>query len=155
MAARFSAVIVASIAVVGITAATATASPAGGHSTAASGARALGKYAKPEKWEYHFTGLKAGEWYGPVECKGKHESNEKKGYPGTETSGGRDVEKCKSTTGKALELVTPGEHVALGGEFPGASGWDSDDPALANLESKDIEYTVAANGKSFKLVAYY
>ncbi len=157
MAARIAAAIVASIAVVGVTAATASASPAGGgHSTAASSARPLGKFAKPEKWEYTITALKAGEWYGPVECKGKHESNEKKGYPGTETSGGRDVEKCKSksTTGK-LELVTPGEHVARGGEFPGASGWDSDDPALANLETKEIEYTVAANGKSFKLVAYY
>ena len=138
-AARFSAALLVSIAVVGMTATS-----------------ALAKGTPPQKWSYTFTGLKAGEWYGPVSCTGKHETNEKKGYPGTETSGGKDVEKCKSTTGKPLELVTPGEHVALGtGEFPGASGWSSDDPALAGLESKDIEYTVAANGKSFKLVAIY
>ena len=70
MAARITAAIVASIAVVGVTAATASASPAGGgHSTAASSARPLGKFAKPENWEYTITALKAGEWYGPVECK--------------------------------------------------------------------------------------
>lgn len=156
-AAKLAVALLASVAVAAVAAGTASASPTGSsHSAASSNARSLSKFAKPEKWEYTFTGLNVGEWYGPVSCKGKHESNEKKGYLGTETSGGRDVEKCKSTTGKPLELVAPGEHVALGaGEFPGASGWSSDDPALAGLESKDIEYTVAANGKSFKLVAYY
>ena len=121
MAARFSAAIVASIAVVGVTAATATASPAGGgHSTAASGARALGKFAKPEKWSYTFKGLEAGQWYGPVECKGKHESNEKKGYPGTETGAAGTWRSARARPANRLNWSNPANMSRLAATSPGA-----------------------------------
>ncbi|MGO9319547.1 MAG: hypothetical protein ACLQBY_01910 [Solirubrobacteraceae bacterium] len=91
-------------------------------------------------------------YYGAVKCKGKHETNAGLGYPGTPTEGGRDVERCKSTTGKRLVGLAPGETVSPGGWFPGSSGWDSDYDSQA---ATSIEYTVSGNGKSFKLVAYY
>jgi hypothetical protein len=92
-------------------------------------------------------------YYGAVKCKGKHETNAALGYPGTETEGGRDVERCRSTTGKPLVGLMPDETVELGkGWFPGSSGWNSDYDGQA---ASEIEYKVSANAKSFKLVAYY
>jgi hypothetical protein len=92
-------------------------------------------------------------YYGAVKCKGKHEASEKKGYPGTASEGGRDVEHCKSTTGKPLVGLVPGESMELGkGWFPGSSGWDSDYNGQA---AREIEYTVSSTGKSFKMIAYY
>ncbi|HYM54227.1 MAG TPA: hypothetical protein VES97_02610, partial [Solirubrobacteraceae bacterium] len=101
----------------------------------------------PFETEYNAEG-----YYGAVKCKGKHQTNERKGYPGNETEGGRDVERCKSTTGKPLVGLTPGETVTLGGWFPGSSGWASDYNGQA---ASGIEYTVSGAGKSFRLVAYY
>ncbi len=92
-------------------------------------------------------------YYGAVKCTGHHQANEKKGFPGDETEGGRDLEKCVSTTGKPLVGLAPNETVALGaGWFPGSSGWNSDYDGQA---ATSIQYTVSSNAKSFKLVAYY
>lgn len=157
-AATLAAAVIASAVVVALAAGSASASPVGGSVTPA-GSSGVGplmmKYAKPEHWTFEVE-YDAEAYYGAVKCKGKHEVNEKKGYPGTETQGGRDVEHCKSTTGKPLVGLTPDETVLLGmGEFPGSSGWASDDPALGGEQTTDIEYTVSASAKSFKVVAYY
>ncbi|MGO9958967.1 MAG: hypothetical protein ACLP50_23880 [Solirubrobacteraceae bacterium] len=152
------AALVASTAVLAFAAGSASASPVAGSVTSA-GSHGVGpltmKYAKAEHWTFEVE-YDAEAYYGAVKCKGKHEVNEKKGYPGTETQGGRDVEHCKSTTGKPLVGLMPGETVLLGmGEFPGSSGWASDDPALGGEQTTDIEYKVSSNAKSFKVVAYY
>jgi hypothetical protein len=158
-AAKFAAALLASAAVVALAAGTASANPTTGGSLASAGLGGvwplMTKYAKAEHWKFEVE-YDAEAYYGAVKCKGTHQVNEKKGYPGTETQGGRDVERCKSTTGKPLVGLAPGETVLLGmGEFPGSSGWASDDPALGGEQTTDIEYKVSANAKSFKLVAYY
>jgi hypothetical protein len=88
--------------------------------------------------------------FGPMECSGKHQTNSKK-YPGTETEGGRDKFKCKSTTGVALLNVTPGEPVTF-------AGWDSDYFFFVKgltIEAKTITGKASLNGKVFRAVAYY
>jgi len=147
--------LLASTAAVAVMAATASAIPTAGASPAlkASGSGELRVLALSPSLKTPFeVEYDAEAYYGAVKCKGKHETNEKH-YPGTETEGGRDVEHCKSTTGKPLVGLTPGERVELGtGWFPGSSGWDSDWDGQA---ASEIEYTVSATGKSFKLLAYY
>ena len=92
-------------------------------------------------------------YYGPVKCRGHHQTNAKLGYPGNATEGGRDVETCKSTTGLPLIGLAPLETVALGtGWFPNSSGWASD---YDGQGASAIEYKVNATAKSFKLKAYY
>jgi hypothetical protein len=154
--AKLCAALLASTAVMATAAATAGAIPTGGAGPSLRAA-ALSSSARagagrvpgiPFTAEYD-----AESYYGPVACKGKHETSASKGYPGTATEGGRDVERCKSTTGLPLVGLTPGETVTLGeGWFPGSSGWNSDYDGQGATE---IAYTVSANGKSFKLVAYY
>lgn len=155
-AAKLAVALIASTAGVALMAATASAVPTTGASPSlklggSSDVRALvlnPRLAIPFTAEYD-----AEAYYGAVACKGRHQANEKKDYPGTATEGGRDVERCKSTTGKPLVGLTPGETVELGkGWFPGSSGWDSDYDSQA---ASEIEYTVSSTGKSFKLVAYY
>jgi hypothetical protein len=148
--------LLASTAGVALTAASASAMPTAGASPSlkadgSSAVRAL--VATPRLKAPFAVEYDAEAYYGAVKCKGTHEANEKAGYPGTETEGGRDVEHCKSTTGKPLVGLTPGEKVELGmGWFPGSSGWDSDYDSQA---ASEIEYAVSKSGKSFKLVAYY
>src|SRR5271165_4911863 len=143
-AAGFAAVLLTSSAFLGAAAGTASASPGRGAKPSLEGALSNGVY-------------DAENYYGPVRCLGVHQTNEKRGYPGTETTGGRDVERCTSTTGKPLVNMTPGEEGH--GSFPGpANIWESDYFLFIKGLSRrtyDMTYKVSANGKSFKLVAYY
>jgi hypothetical protein len=155
-AGKLAVALVVSTAVVALTAGAASARPTGSvavsqQRVAADGIRPLvfaPRLTIPFTTEYDAEG-----YYGAVKCKGKHETDEKGGYPGTETEGGRDVEHCKSTTGKPLIGLAPGEEVGLGdGWFPGSSGWNSD---YDGQGATKIGYKVSANGMSFKLIAYY
>lgn len=161
-AAKLAVALLASAAVAAVAAGMASASPTVGASPSlkfagSDGIGALATYPPSTKVSFEAT-YDAEGYYGSVHCVGHHLTNAKKGYPGTAPGsspeeGGRDVEKCKSATGKALIGLTPGETVALGaGWFPGSSGWDSDYDGQGATE---IGYTVSASGKSFKLVAYY
>ncbi|HSZ13713.1 MAG TPA: hypothetical protein VK790_06735 [Solirubrobacteraceae bacterium] len=152
--ARLAATLLASSALAAAVPAVAGAQPAaaGGSVPARSALKSLADSARvptvPFATEYDAEG-----YYGAVKCKGKHETNANAGYPGSASEGGRDVERCKSTTGMPLIGLAPGETVALGaGWFPGSSGWNSDYDGQA---ATSIEYVVSANGRSFKLVAYY
>jgi hypothetical protein len=155
-AAMLAVALLASTAVTAEMAATASAIPTAGASPSlkANGLSELSAHPLYPSLKIAFeTEYDAEGYYGAVKCKGKHEADEKVGYPGTATEGGRDVEHCKSTTGEPLVGLTPGERVELGtGWFPGSSGWDSDYDGQA---ASKIEYTVSSTGKSFKLIAYY
>ncbi len=102
-------------------------------------------------------------YYGPVSCRGKHQTNEKKGWPGTETEGGREVEKCMSTTGKPLPGMTPGatdQTSFTNTEGGTVTGWESDYfREWEHIGGVDIysgfSYNVSPNGKSFKIIAIY
>jgi opacity protein-like surface antigen len=85
-------------------------------------------------------------YYGKVYCKVRHQTNSKK------FTGSRDVESCKSLEAGGLIGLEGGEHRGAGEWFPGASGWSSDFNGAAALSQ---EYTVSANKKHFKLIAYY
>lgn len=96
----------------------------------------------------------ASGYYGAVKCKGHHVINEAN-YPGNATEGGRDVEVCKSTTGKPLATLAPGE---VGTEFPGSSEWESDYFSFVkglDVRTTNVSYRVSPNGKTFRLVAVY
>jgi hypothetical protein len=47
--------------------------------------------------------------YGPVTCAGEHQTSDR--FPGTETTGGRDVWRCTSTTGAPLTNAVPRQTV--------------------------------------------
>ncbi len=156
---RLAAASVAAIAVAAIAAGTASASPSSTVSPKSAVSNLVGPLSRfaPATSVHFETEYDAEGYYGAVKCKGKHQTNEKKGYPGTApgtlpAEGGRDVERCKSTTGKPLVGLAPGETVAQGGWFPGSSGWASD---YDGQGASAIEYTVSANAKSFRVVAYY
>jgi len=156
-AAGFAAVLLTSSAFLGAAAGTASASPGRGAKPSLEGALSNGvHYAKLTSVKFEAS-YDAENYYGPVRCLGVHQTNEKRGYPGTETTGGRDVERCTSTTGKPLVNMTPGEEGH--GSFPGpANIWESDYFLFIKGLSRrtyDMTYKVSANGKSFKLVAYY
>lgn len=90
--------------------------------------------------------------FGPIECSGKHETNEKRGYPGNETEGGRDVFTCKTTTTEPIR-TTEGH-----GNAVAFAGWDSDYFFNAKgvvVEDSSISGKSHGNGKSFKAIAYY
>jgi len=91
------------------------------------------------------------EVFGPVKCTGRHVIN--KANPGTETSGGKDVFSCNSTSGKRLTNVTPGQVLD---PWP-ASGWNSDYFALKGLAVAAISITgkVGPQGRGYKAVAIY
>jgi hypothetical protein len=136
-----------------------------------SGVQPLAKFA-------HATSVKFEAEYsdalvGPVHCVGHHQTNERLGYPGTETEGGRDVERCRSTTKKVpLTFVAAGESGGYTSssadennsfetregaicEYNHFEGWNSDFAGLGGKRATKFSYTVAPNGKSYKLVAYY
>jgi hypothetical protein len=144
---------VGALAVLGAFASVSTASPTlAGAGTRATHAAA--RYTPPTSVGFEAE-YDAAAYYGPVKCHGKHQTNEKAGYPGNETEGGRDVETCRSTTGKPLTNVTPGE---TGTEFPGSSEWESDYFYFVkglSVRTTNVSYTVSANGKQFKLAAVY
>ncbi len=160
--ALFASLAIAALAALGSFSSAASASPAsaGGGSSAGRLGKAL---TKPTSTPFEFTIPLAlvEPWYGPVFCKGHHQTNEKKGYPGTETEGGRDVEVCKSTTGKPLVGMTPGAtgqttFTSTTGEVVG--GWQSDyfrEVKGISVDTSDFTYSVSKSGKSFKIIAYY
>lgn len=116
-----------------------------------SGVQHLTSYAPKtsEPYEFNYTG---DEFYGPVHCVGKHQTNERKGYPGNATEGGRDVERCRSTTGEPLKGMAPGETAT--DSIEGYSEWGSDWDGNA-IVSTNFSYKVSASGKAFKIIAYY
>lgn len=156
---RLAAALIAALAAIATTAGIASARPSSIRPTTSAvwnQSAPLSQFARNTTFPFE-TEYDAAGYYGPVKCKGKHQTNARNGYPGTApgitpAEGGRDVERCGSTTGKPLVGLIPGETVALGGWFPGSSGWDSDYDGQA---ATAIEYRVSANGKAFKLVAYY
>ncbi len=112
-----------------------------------------------EKTSVEYTATYTDERFGPVVCTGRHQTNSVK-YPGTETSGGRDVFTCKSTvlapngrTRMPLTGATPEEILTWG---PGT--WASDYFAVTfSLVVLDTNGTgkVNATGKSYHAVIYY
>src|SRR4051794_38960687 len=56
-----------------------------------------------------YTASYTDELYGPVTCVGEHQTADR--FPGTETTGGRDVWRCDSTTGTPLANAVPGQTV--------------------------------------------
>jgi hypothetical protein len=134
---------------------TAAAAPAS--RSAARAGRSVLAHPENTKFEVEYENA---EFYGPgmVHCVGHHQVNEKRGYGGTETSGGRDVEKCKTVSGQPFEKLTGGE--TREGEFPGpANIWESDYflfvKGVSGVRTHDMKLTVSANDRSFRIVAYY
>ena len=136
----------AAVVVAALLATSASAAPSGGSGGGAGAkAQAFAKFAPKTSIRFEAE-YNAEGYYGPVKCVGHRQTNEKL-YPGS-----RDVERCKSTTGKPLLTVAPGEHRGFGEWFPNSSGWNSDyDGAAAEKQ----EYTVSGSGRSFKTVVYY
>ena len=85
--------------------------------------------------------------YGPVTCAGEHQTSTR--FPGTETTGGRDVWRCTSTTGAPLTNAIPRQTVRknVGSDY--------------FFFVKGVEVTgtakerISANGMSYRAVAYY
>ncbi len=144
-------------------ASTALVAVAAGTASASNGPVGLGPFAT--------TGIKYTAAYtdpllGPVACSGTHQTNPKY-YPGTETEGGRDVFRCKSTVAKApLKDVAANEEGESNTGFPGATGWYSDyfnglnsSLILAKentlIPAKGLTWKVSGNGKVVKAAAYY
>lgn len=135
---------------------TAIAAP-GTHVRPAAGTKSAAAHSENIKFEVEYENL---EWYGPgmVHCVGHHQTNVKRGYPGTETSGGRDVERCRTVSGQPFEKLTGGEQREH--EFPGpANIWESDYflfvKGIGGVRTHDMTLSVAKNDKSFRIVAYY
>jgi hypothetical protein len=139
-------VLTAAVVAAALLATSASAAPSGGTADGASGnAQPLAKFAKPTSIRFEAV-YNAEGYYGPVKCVGHRQTNEKK-YPGS-----RDREHCRSTSGKPLLTVAPGEHRGFGEWFPNSSGWSSDYDGKA---AEKQEYTVNSNGMAFNTVVYY
>ncbi|HUA12777.1 MAG TPA: hypothetical protein VMA83_12345 [Solirubrobacteraceae bacterium] len=100
------------------------------------------------------------EFYGRgmVRCVGRHQTSERKGFPGDETGGGRDIERCHTVNGEKFEKLVGGEEGVR--EFPGPENvWESDYFLFVKHESGvrtyNMTYRVARNDKSFKVIATY
>ncbi len=92
---------------------------------------------------------------GEVFCKGVHETNAEL-FPGNETEGGRDKEKCSSTVHKRFTAITGGEE---GNMFPGSPSYESDWFYLKGergetIASTKVLWKVGANDKKFSLLVY-
>lgn len=93
---------------------------------------------------------------GEVVCKGFHETNSEL-FPGSETEGGRDKEKCRSTTHMRFTALTGGEESST---FPGTTAYESDWFYLkgergATIESTKMRFAVKASDKTFTLLIYF
>jgi hypothetical protein len=94
-----------------------------------------------------YTATYTDETYGPVTCTGEHQTAQQ--FPGTETSGGRDVWRCTSTTGSPLTNALPGRTVRknVGSDyFYFVKGIEVFGTAKEHI---------AKNGLSYKAVAYW
>lgn len=92
---------------------------------------------------------------GEVFCKGVHETNAEL-FPGNETEGGRDKEKCASTVHKKFTAITGGE---TGNMFPGSPSYESDwfylkGESGETIASTKVLWKVGANDKKFTLLVY-
>jgi hypothetical protein len=94
-----------------------------------------------------YTASYTDELYGPVSCAGEHQTSTR--FPGIETTGGRDVWRCTSTTGAPLTNAVPRQTVRknVGSDY--------------FFFVKGIEVTgtakehISANGMFYRAVAYY
>jgi hypothetical protein len=94
-----------------------------------------------------YTATYTDELYGPVTCVGEHQTSER--FPGTETTGGRDVWKCTSTTGAPLANAVPRETVRKNV----ASDYFYFVKGL--VVTGTAKERISANGRSYRAVAYY
>jgi hypothetical protein len=87
---------------------------------------------------------------GLVVCKGIHQHGPQ--WPGDATSGGRDVFKCRSTSGP-FENVDPGQVVDLPVDF-----WFSDYFAGIGsfvINTKPYRVRISGDGRSYHAIVYY
>jgi hypothetical protein len=85
--------------------------------------------------------------YGPVTCVGEHQTAEP--FPGSETTGGRDLWRCSSTTGAPLTNAVPRQTVRknVGSDyFYFVKGIEVVGTAKEHISS---------DGRSYKAVAYW
>jgi hypothetical protein len=104
----------------------------------------------------HYTTPTYTDFAGPVSCKGIHQTS--KSFPGTTTSGGRDIFTCTSTTG-GLTGVTCGQVITFA-----VNGWQSDyfyyfEGGISVLNTQAFTVTVACDASgtpiSYSGVANY
>jgi len=117
------------------------------HSTTHQRAHPLTAKVKPVRTPYEAS--YTDEKFGSVACKGVHVVSAR--YPGTETSGGADKFRCRSTTGDPVLYGAPGETLV------NFSTWASDYFYLKGLWVLDseIRVVIAKNGKSYRGLAVY
>jgi hypothetical protein len=85
--------------------------------------------------------------YGPVSCVGDHQTADR--FPGTETTGGRDVWRCSSTSGAPLTNAVPRQTVRknVGSDyFYFVKGIEVFGTATEHI---------SADGRSYRAVAYW
>jgi hypothetical protein len=137
----------------------------GGSASSSFGATAGGSAPQPagpsvamgaEKTSVEYAASYTDERFGPIECKGKHQSNSVK-YPGTESSGGRDVFTCRSTAFSGtkrlpLQGVAPEEALTWG-----AGAWASDYFNSIGYYVLDVSGSgkVSKTGRAFHAIMYY
>ncbi|MCW3030031.1 MAG: hypothetical protein JWM66_164 [Solirubrobacterales bacterium] len=109
-----------------------------------------------EKSSVEYTAAYTDSRFGPIECTGKHQTNSLK-FPGTASSGGRDIFTCKSTEfsgAKRLPLqgVAPEEALTWG-----EGAWASDYFNSIGYYVVDVSGSgkVSKTGKTFHAVMYY
>jgi hypothetical protein len=93
-----------------------------------------------------YTATYTDELYGPVTCAGEHQTADR--FPGSETTGGRDVWRCSSTTGAPLTNAVPRQTVRknVGSDY------------FFFVKGVEVVGTakehISADGRSYKAVAY-
>ncbi|HXB15992.1 MAG TPA: hypothetical protein VNV44_09655 [Solirubrobacteraceae bacterium] len=103
--------------------------------------------APPDLTSIPYTATYTDELYGPVTCVGEHQTSSR--FPGTETTGGRDVWRCTSTTGAPLTNAVPRQTVRknVGSDY------------FFFVKGIEVIGTakehISANGRYYRAVAYY
>ncbi len=103
--------------------------------------------APPGLTSISYTATYTDELYGPVTCVGEHQTSDR--FPGTETTGGRDVWRCTSTTGQPLTGAVPRQTVrknVVSDYFYFVKGVEVIGTAKEHI---------SANGRSYRGIAYY
>jgi len=138
-----SAVLIAAMALLGVFSSGAMAASTHARSGSQAG-KVLGKQTKTQ-----YTLSYTDEKWGPVTCKGIHIVSAE--YPGTETTGGADKFKCRSTTKKPVTFGKPGE------ELINPTEWASDyfSPKGHFVIAKSLVIKMSPNGKAYKGFAVY
>jgi hypothetical protein len=94
-----------------------------------------------------YTATYTDELYGPVTCVGQHQTAD--AFPGTETTGGRDVWRCRSTTGSPLTNAVPGQTVRKN------VGSDYFYFVKGVLVTGTAKEHISATGRSYSAIAYW